>query len=125
MNWDTSRQGSSLSAPPLSTLCVHYAPPHVVHCIEKVQLYRETGVEQLLCLMQNYGILHEKTMQSIRLWARKLFHVANRVGGHRQPVLLTKGGQTWRQSHVPSIRRRSKPVANAFSAISKAWGYRQ
>jgi len=42
------------------------------HCIEKVQQYKEIGVEQLLCLMQNYGIPHEKTMQSIRLWGEKV-----------------------------------------------------
>ena len=42
------------------------------HCIEKVQQYKEIGIEQLLCLMQNYGILHEKTMQSIRLWDEKV-----------------------------------------------------
>ena len=35
------------------------------HCIEKVQQYKEMGVEQLLRLMQNYGIPHEKTMQLI------------------------------------------------------------
>jgi hypothetical protein len=42
------------------------------HCIEKVQQYKEIGVEQLLCLMQDYGIPHEKTMQSIRLWGEKV-----------------------------------------------------
>jgi len=42
------------------------------HCVEKVQQYKEIGVEQLLCLMQNYGIPHEKTMRSIRLWGEKV-----------------------------------------------------
>ena len=42
------------------------------YCIEKVQQYKDIGVEQLLCLMQNYGIPHEKTMQSIRLWGEKV-----------------------------------------------------
>ena len=42
------------------------------YCIEKVQQYKDIGVEQLLCLMQNYGIPHEKTMQSIRLWGDKV-----------------------------------------------------
>jgi hypothetical protein len=42
------------------------------HCIEKVQQYKEIGVEQPLRLMQNYGIPHEKTMQSIRLWGEKV-----------------------------------------------------
>ncbi len=37
-------------------------------CIEKVHAYKEIGVETLLCLMQNYGVPHEKVMQSIRLW---------------------------------------------------------
>ena len=38
----------------------------------KVQQYKEIGVEQLLCLMQNYGIPHEKMMQSVRLWGEKV-----------------------------------------------------
>ena len=52
------------------------------HCIEKVQQYKEIGVEQLLCLMQNYGIPYEKTMQSIRLWGEKVIPHCNlsRVG---------------------------------------------
>jgi hypothetical protein len=37
-----------------------------------VQQYKEIGVEHLLCLMQNYGIPHEKVMQSIRLWGEKV-----------------------------------------------------
>jgi hypothetical protein len=50
----------------------------------------------------------EKTMQSIRLWGERLLHIANRA-----TCAFHKGSQTWRQIHVPSIRRRSKPVANA------------
>jgi hypothetical protein len=42
------------------------------HCIEKVQQCKKIGVEQLLCLMQNYGIPQEKTMQSMRLWGEKV-----------------------------------------------------
>jgi hypothetical protein len=41
------------------------------HCIEKVQQYKKIGVEQLLCLMQNYGVPH-KTMQSFRLWGEQI-----------------------------------------------------
>ena len=42
------------------------------HCIDKVHQYKEIGVEYLLCLMQNYGVPHEKVMQSIRLWGEKV-----------------------------------------------------
>jgi len=42
------------------------------HCVDKVHQHKEIGVEQLLCLMQNYGVPHEKVMQSIRLWGEKV-----------------------------------------------------
>ncbi len=41
-------------------------------CVDKVHQYREIGVELLLCLMQNYGVPHEKVLQSIRLWGEKV-----------------------------------------------------
>ena len=42
------------------------------HCIDKVHQYQDMGVDQLLCLMQNYNIPHEKVMQSIRLWGEQV-----------------------------------------------------
>lgn len=41
-------------------------------CIRKVQAYRDVGIDQLLCLMQNIYIPHSQTMNSIKLWGENV-----------------------------------------------------
>jgi alkanesulfonate monooxygenase SsuD/methylene tetrahydromethanopterin reductase-like flavin-dependent oxidoreductase (luciferase family) len=42
------------------------------HCIERLKIYHEAGVDLILCLMQLYTIPHEKVLQSIRLFGSQV-----------------------------------------------------
>jgi alkanesulfonate monooxygenase SsuD/methylene tetrahydromethanopterin reductase-like flavin-dependent oxidoreductase (luciferase family) len=42
------------------------------HCIERLKVYRQAGVDLILCLMQLYTIPHEKILESIRLFGSQV-----------------------------------------------------
>jgi hypothetical protein len=42
------------------------------HCIERLKIYSESGIDLILCLMQLYTIPHEQVLQSIRLFGSQV-----------------------------------------------------
>jgi alkanesulfonate monooxygenase SsuD/methylene tetrahydromethanopterin reductase-like flavin-dependent oxidoreductase (luciferase family) len=44
----------------------------VAHCIEKIERYRQAGLDHLICLMQADRIPHDKVLRSIELFAREV-----------------------------------------------------
>ena len=42
------------------------------HCINRLKIYHESGVDLILCLMQLYKIPHDKVMESIRLFGTQV-----------------------------------------------------